>query len=103
MRRPARLFTTETQRHREPKDKSKRPEKERSPLCPIVTRHSPLVTGGSLCLCVSLVSLAFVILACRRRGRPPYAVVPQGPANALWQTLHAGAAAGGQKGRGGLG
>ena len=93
MRQPTRLFTAETRRHREPRHKSTRHETPRSGSSPLVTRHSPFVTGVFLCLCACVAGLAFVLPACRRRQRPLFAVIPKGQANSFWQTVHAGAAA----------
>jgi ribose transport system substrate-binding protein len=48
--------------------------------------HSRLLT----LLCVSVTTLT---LACRKRERQLYAVIPKGQAHIFWQTVHAGAAA----------
>src|SRR5207245_860176 len=89
-----RRFATETQRHGAQKDEDVGRGARSLLYSPsqIIDRLSVL-KSFSLCLSVSVVALALVAPACRRRERPLYAVIPKGQANAFWQTVHAGAAA----------
>jgi ribose transport system substrate-binding protein len=47
----------------------------------------------------SCILVTIWIVACRKRERPLYAVIPKGQAHIFWQTVHAGAAAAAEEAR----